>query len=80
MAAFMEYEGIKGSATAKGYESMIKLDHAQFDVKRTISMEVGNLKNRESTRPAFNILEATKFDGSTALILQELFTVHQAKS
>ena len=44
IAVFMEYEGIKGSATAKGYEGMIKLDHAQSDVKRTISMEVGNLK------------------------------------
>ena len=43
MAVFIEYEGIKGSATAKGYEGMIKIDDVLFDLKRTISMEVGNI-------------------------------------
>ena len=42
MAAFMEYEGIKGSATAKGYESMIKLDHAQIPCFLLSANRAGN--------------------------------------
>ena len=72
MAIFLEYEGIKGSVTTKGYEGMIKLDSARLGIRRSISMEVGNLKNRESTRATFEVFETTKrYDCSTIHLYQE---------
>jgi len=62
MAIYMNYNGkkIKGNVTATGYEDWIELDSIQFGVGRGISMEVGNMANREATRPSLSEVVVTK--------------------
>ena len=54
MAIYLTYEGIKGNVTADGYVDTIRVDSCQFGVGRGITMEVGNMANRESTRPSIS--------------------------
>ncbi len=59
MAIFMKYEGIPGNATADGYKDYVRIDSMQFGVGRGISMEVGNLANRESSKPSISEITCT---------------------
>ena len=54
MAIYMNYNDkkIKGNVTTKGYEDWIEVSSFQFGVGRGISMEVGQMANREATRPS----------------------------
>lgn len=58
MAIYMNFNNkkIKGNVTATGYEDWIELDSFDLGVGRGILMEVGNMANREASRP--NISEA----------------------
>jgi type VI secretion system secreted protein Hcp len=72
MAIYIEYEGINGNVTAKGYEGQIRCDSCQFGVGRGITMEVGNMSNREASRP--NLSEFTfthKTDVSATALFKE---------
>jgi len=60
MAIYLEYTGVKGNVEAAGYEDCIAITDIQFGVSRGISMECGNLNNRESTRPILNEVVITK--------------------
>jgi len=80
MAVYMEYEGIKGSVTAKGYEGMIKLDFAYFGMQRKISMEAGAMSNRESAIPKFSVIHMGKrVDSSTSAIMKQVFSSSAGK-
>ncbi len=69
---FIEYEGIEGNATAKGYEKHIRVDSLQFGCGRGISMEPGNLANREATRPSLSEVTFThKTDNSATALFKE---------
>jgi len=71
MAIYLDYEGIKGSVTAAGYQGMIELRHFKFGVSRKISMEVGNMANRESALPALSVLYLEKrMDAATSHFLR----------
>ncbi len=59
MAVFMKYEGIPGNATAEGYADYIRIASIQFGVGRGITMEPGNLANRESTKPSISEITCT---------------------
>ena len=59
MAVYMKYEGIPGNATADGYKDYVRIDSMQFGVGRAISMEVGNLANRESSKPSISEITCT---------------------
>lgn len=59
MSVYMKYEGIPGNATADGYADYIRIDSMQFGVGRGISMEVGNLANRESSKPSISEITCT---------------------
>jgi type VI secretion system secreted protein Hcp len=59
MAVFMKYEGIPGNATADGYKDHIRIASVQFGVGRGITMEAGNLANRESTKPSISEITCT---------------------
>jgi type VI secretion system secreted protein Hcp len=75
MAIYLEYEGIKGNVTADGYKDHIAIDSVQFGVGRGISMEAGNLSNRESTRPSLSEITLTKAaDNSVTAIFKEAVT------
>lgn len=75
MAIYIEYEGIKGNTTADGYKDHITVSSLQFGVGRGISMEAGNLANREASRPSISEVTFTKAaDMSTASIFKEAVT------
>ena len=77
MAIFMNYNDlkIKGNVTAQGYENWIKLDSLQFGVGRGISMEAGNMSNREATRPSISEMTVTKImDASSSGLFKESLT------
>ena len=60
MAIYLIYEGIKGNVTADGYKDHIQISSLQFGVGRGVSMEPGNLANREATRPSISEVTITK--------------------
>jgi len=80
MAIYLEYEGIKGNVTADGYKNHIAVESVQFGVGRGISMEAGNLSNRESTRPSLSEITLTKAaDNSVTAIFKEAVTGSSGK-
>ncbi len=60
MAIYLLYEGIKGNVTADGYKDHIQIASLQFGVGRGVSMEPGNLANREATRPSVSEVTISK--------------------
>ncbi len=75
MSIYLEYDGIKGNVTADGYADHIAVLSVQFGVGRGISMEAGNLSNRESTRPSLSEISLTKVaDNSVTAIFKESVT------
>ncbi|MGN0920107.1 MAG: Hcp family type VI secretion system effector [Cellvibrio sp.] len=75
MAIYIEYDGIKGNTTADGYKDHITVSSLQFGVGRGISMEAGNLANREATRPSISEVTFTKLaDISSTSLFKEAVT------
>ena len=75
MAIYLQYDGIKGNVTADGYKDHIAVDSVQFGVGRGISMEPGNMSNREATRPSVSEVTLTKVaDNSVTAIFKEAVT------
>lgn len=80
MAIYVEYEGIKGNVTADGYKDHIAVHSLQFGVGRGISMEPGNLSNREATRPTISEVTLTKpADTSATALFKEAVTGSSGK-
>lgn len=72
MAIYLEFEGVKGNVTAEGYKDHIAVDSVVFSGSRNISMEPGNMTNREPSRPAINAISLSKkADSSTASLFKE---------
>lgn len=75
MAIYIEYAGIKGNVTAEGFAEHIKVMSLNFGVSRGISMEPGNLANREATRPSVSEVTFTKLaDNATTPLFKEAVT------
>ncbi|MBI3562545.1 MAG: type VI secretion system tube protein Hcp [Gammaproteobacteria bacterium] len=80
MLIYMQYEGVKGDATATGYQGMIQLDFFVFGMQRNIVTHAGRAMNRESGLPTVNAIQTgKKLDGSTTGILQETFSSRAKK-
>ncbi len=80
MAIYLLYEGIKGNVTADGYKDHIAVQSVQFGVGRGISMEAGNISNRESTRPSLSEISLTKeADNSVTALFKESVTGNAGK-
>ena len=76
----ISYEGIEGNATAEGYEKHIRVDSFQFGVGRGITMEPGNLANREATRPSLSEVSFThKTDSSATALFKEAVSGSKGK-
>jgi len=54
MAIYLEFDGIGGDVTAEGYAGQVKIESASFSVSREVTMEAGNMSNRESGKPRFS--------------------------
>lgn len=75
MAIYLKFGNLKGNVTADGYAGHIAIGSANFSVLRKVSMEAGNLSNRESSKPAWTGIEITKIaDSSTTTLLKEAAT------
>ncbi len=77
MAIYMNFNNkkIKGNVTATGYEDWIELDSFQLGVGRGISMDVGNMANREASRPSVSEVSITKaLDNASGGLFKESLT------
>ena len=74
MAIYLLYEGIKGNVTAEGYKDHIDVQSMTFGVGRGISMDPGNLANREATRPSISEITITKlmYNSTTSLFKESV--------
>lgn len=81
MAIYIEYDGIKGNCTADGYKDHLVVLSVQFGVGRGISMEPGNLANREATRPTLSEITFSKYaDNSATALFKEAVTGSAGKT
>ena len=60
MAMYLKFGNVKGNVTADGYAGQIAVTRVRFRVSRNVSMEAGNLSNRESTKPHLTPIIITK--------------------
>ena len=75
MAIYLQYDGIKGNVTAEGYTDHIRVESLHFGVSRGISMEAGNMANREASRPSLSEISLSKLaDNSVTAIFKEAVT------
>ncbi|MBI1425469.1 MAG: Hcp1 family type VI secretion system effector [Gammaproteobacteria bacterium] len=75
MAIYLKLGNVKGNVTASGYEGQIAVLSAHFGVARAVSMEPGNVSNRESSKPSLSEITITKLaDNSVAALFKEALT------
>lgn len=75
MAIYMKFGSIKGNVTASGYEGQIAVSSVHFGVARAVSMEPGNVSNREASKPSLSEITITKpADNSVAALFKESLT------
>lgn len=58
MAIYLKFGNVKGNVTAEGYAGRIALNSVEFEASRQVSMETGNLSNRESSKPTLSHITA----------------------
>lgn len=69
--AYLKLGNIEGSVTAKGHEGWLQIATLSFGTERNVSMETGNLSNRESSRPTLSHIALTRMaDKSMPALLQ----------
>lgn len=70
-AIYLKFGTIEGNVTAKDYEGWIQVATLHFGAERNVSMETGNLSNREPGKPALSRIAITKFaDKSVTALFQ----------
>ena len=75
MAIYLKFGNVKGNVTADGYKDQIAISEITFGVARSVSMDTGNLSNRESSKPSLSPIEITKkADNSVAALFKEALT------
>lgn len=75
MAIYLKMGNVKGNVTASGYEGQIAVMSVHFGVARSITMEAGNVSNREASKPTLSEITLTKqADNSVAAIFKEALT------
>jgi type VI secretion system secreted protein Hcp len=75
MAIYLKFGNVKGNVTAEGYAGQIAVLSVQFGVARHVSMEAGNLSNREASKPSVSEIMISKTaDNSVAALFKEALT------
>lgn len=75
MAIYLKFGNVKGNVTAEGHAGQIAVASIHFRVERKVSMEAGNLSNRESSKPTLSQITVTKkADNSVAALFKEALT------
>ena len=71
MPIYMEFKGVEGDVTTKGYEKWIELNSFQYGVGRSVTSGAGG-KSRESSAPNISEIVVTKhFDKASAKLYQD---------
>ena len=65
MAIYVEWEGMKGNVTADGFADHMDVISFNFGISRAISMEPGNMSNRENNRPSLSEITLVKTADNT---------------
>lgn len=72
MAIYVKWDGVIGNVTANGYAGHMAVDSFSFGVGRGITMEAGNMANREAGRPSISEITLSKVaDNATTSIFKE---------
>lgn len=72
---YINYQGIKGEANAKGHEDWIDVLSLDWGVSRAINSTTGTRQNREATSPNISEVTFTKLtDDSTPYLFREACT------
>jgi type VI secretion system secreted protein Hcp len=75
MAIYLKFGNLKGNVTAAKFKDQIAVDSVHFAVSRSVTMESGNLSNRESAKPQLSeITISKKADSSAAGVFKEATT------
>jgi type VI secretion system secreted protein Hcp len=75
MAIYLKIGDIKGDVTADQFQDQIELESFSFGVSRDVSMEAGNIRNREVGLPYIQSIACSKqLDASTPMLLQNALT------
>ena len=75
MAIYMKFGKLEGNVTAKGYEKQIAVSSVHMGVARHVTMETGNVSNRENAKPQVSEITITKLaDNSVAAMFKEART------
>lgn len=75
MAIYMKFGKLEGNVTAKGFEKQIALTSVHMGVARHVTMETGNVSNRENAKPQLSEISITKLaDNSVAAMFKEALT------
>lgn len=75
MAIYLKFGNVKGNVTAEGYAGQIAVMSIEFEGSRKVSMETGNLSNRESSKPNLSVIQIIKkADNSVAALFKEFLT------
>jgi len=81
MAIYLDYDGIKGNVTAKGFEQCVKINTVRFGVSRSITMEAGKMANREVGKPTISQMILSKeADNSVAALFKEAIAGSSGKT
>jgi len=71
MPIFMQYDGIDGDVTTKGYEKWIELSSWQWGIGRGITSSTAGGADREATTPSVSEMVVTKVtDGASTNLMR----------
>jgi type VI secretion system secreted protein Hcp len=71
MPIYVEWDGITGDVTAKGFEKHIEVNSFQYGIGRGIGSPMGGSKDRESSAPSISEVVVTKPMDSASVALFE---------
>lgn len=82
MPIYLKFDNIKGDVTTEGFVDQIDLESMSFGVSRMVSMEPGNVKNREAnSMPHVHTIALNKsLCSATPLLIQKALAGAEAKT
>jgi type VI secretion system secreted protein Hcp len=81
MGLYMNYPGLKGDATEKGFKDWITLLSMRFAAERTVNSSVGSGSSREASNPNIRDMEVTKLlDAASAGLFRASVTLPKGQT
>ncbi|WDE01190.1 MULTISPECIES: Hcp family type VI secretion system effector [Thalassomonas] len=76
---YLDYEGIKGEATAEGYKDLITIKSVDWNVTRELSAHTGTAQDREASATRLGDVVITKLQDSASPDLFKEATIGKGK-